>query len=144
MTEIPSNAVTQDDLNTWYTLQEDLKRVKSAELLLRQKIFGAYFPAPKEGTNDVPLDGGYVLKGKYSILREVDPGAVRALMDELIATGVRPDELVQYRPSLVLKEYRTLTEEQRHLFDQCLIIKPGSPALEIVLPAKAKKAGEKA
>jgi hypothetical protein len=44
----------------------------------------------------------------------------------------------------VLKEYRTLPEEQHQLFDQCLIVKPGSPALEIVLPAKAKKAGEQA
>lgn len=144
MTSIPANTVSQEDLAEWYRLQEELKKIKASEMLLRQKIFAAYFPSPKEGTNDAPLDDGYVLKGKHTINREVDPGALGALKDKLLEAGIKADALVQYKPSLVLKEYRTLTEEQRQLFDQCLIVKPGSPALEIVLPAKAKKAGEQA
>ena len=40
-----------------------------------------------------------------------------------------------------IKEYRELTAEQTQLFDQCLIVKPGSPALEIVLPKKRAAAG---
>jgi hypothetical protein len=144
MTNIPANTVSQEDLAEWYRLQEELKKIKASEMLLRQKIFAFYFPAPKEGTNDAPLDGGYVLKGKHTINREVDPGALGALKDKLLEAGIKADALVQYKPSLVLKKYRTLTEEQHQLFDQCLIVKPGSPALEIVSPAKAKKAGEQA
>lgn len=144
MTNIPDNTVTQADLEHWYKLQEELKRIKASEMLLRQKIFGAYFPSPVEGTNSAPLGDGFVLKGKYTINREVDPGALGALRPRLLEAGIKADDIVQYKPSLVLKEYRTLTEEQTKLFDQCLIVKPGSPALEIVLPAKAKKAGEQA
>lgn len=143
MTELPKNTVTQEDLTKWYELKEELARVKASEMLLRQKIFAGYFPAPVEGTNDAPLADGYVLKGKYSITRDVDPGAIGALKDQLLEAGIKADALVQYKPSLVLKEYRTLTKEQQDLFDQCLIVKPGSPALEIVLPKKAAKAGEK-
>ena len=150
MTNVPANAVTQADLEEWFRLQDQLKKIKASEMLLRQKIFGSYFPSPVEGTNSVALADGWVLKGKHTISREVDPGALGALRtkDEVIglspfeAAGINVDKLVQYKPSLVLKEYRTLTEEQRQLFDRALVVKPGSPALEIVLPAKAKKAGE--
>ena len=147
MTDIPANTVTQADLEEWFRLQEQLKKIKASEMLLRQKIFGAYFPSPEEGTNSAPLADGYVLKGKHTINRELDPGAFGAMRvpdpdsgkSRFEAAGINVDSLVQYKPSLVLKEYRTLTEEQRKLFDQVLIVKPGSPALEIVLPAKAKK-----
>ncbi len=144
MTNIPANTVTQEDLSEWYRLQDELKRIKASEMLLRQKIFGAYFQNPVEGTNSAPLTDGWVLKGKYTINRDIDPGAFGAMKEQFIAAGIAYDAMVQYKPSLVLKEYRTLTEEQRQLFDRALIVKPGSPALEIVLPAKAKKAGEQA
>ena len=144
MTNIPANTVTQEDLAEWYRLQEELKKVRAAEMLLRQKIFGAYFPSPTEGTNSAPLADGWVLKGKHTINREIDPGALGAMKEQFAQAGIAADSMVQYKPSLVLKEYRTLTEEQRQLFDRALIVKPGSPALEIVLPAKAKKAGERA
>lgn len=142
MTSIPNNAVSHADLAEWYRLQEELKRIKASEMLLRQKIFGAYFPSPAEGTNSAPLADGWVLKGKHTINREIDPGALGAMKEQFAQAGIAADSLVQYKPSLVLKEYRTLTEEQRQLFDRALIVKPGCPALEIVLPAKAKKAGE--
>ena len=144
MTSIPNNAVSQEELAEWYRLQEQLKKIKASEMLLRQKIFGAYFQAPVEGTNSAPLTDGWVLKGKYTINREIDPGAFGAMKEQFLRAGIAADSLVQYKPSLVLKEYRTLTEEQRQLFDSALILKPGSPALEIMLPAKAKKAGETA
>lgn len=144
MTTIPANIVTQEDLHKWYRLQDELKKIKASEMLLRQKIFGAYFQNPVEGTNSVALTDGWVLKGKHTINREIDPGALGAMKEQFVEAGISADALVQYKPSLVLKEYRTLTEEQRQLFDRALIVKPGSPALEIVLPAKAKKAGEQA
>lgn len=142
MVEIPQNTATQADLEEWYIVQAELKKLKNKEMLLRQKLFGFHFPSPEEGTNTVPLAQGWVLKGKYTISREIDPGALGALKEPFQQAGINVDKLVQYKPSLVLKEYRTLTAEQCQLFDRALIIKPGSPALEIVLPAKAKKAGE--
>ena len=142
MTTLPEHTVTVQDLVEWEALAQQLKRVKAAEMLLRMKIFHGFFPNPVEGTNDVPLQNGYVLKGKYSITREVDNAAFQVLAETLRGAGIFTDKMVQYKPSLVKLEYNKLTAEQQHLFDQCLIIKPGSPALEIVLPAKVKKAGE--
>lgn len=141
MVEIPGNEATREDMAEWYRLQEQLKKLKAAEMLLRLKIFKFCFPAPKEGTNDLEMGDGYVLKGKHTINREVDQGAFQVLRKNFEEAGIHPDALVQYKPSLVKREYNTLTDEQRQLFDQALIVKPGSPALEIVLPKKRGSAG---
>lgn len=144
MTALPANTVSQEDLAAWYKMQEELKKLRAAEMLLRKKIFGAYFPDPREGTNSAPLADGWVLKGTYGLDRQVDTGALGAMRELFTEAHISVDALVEYKPSLVMRNYRTLTEEQRNLFDRALVVKPSSPSLEIVLPAKAKKAGETA
>lgn len=139
MVNIPENQVTEADIQEWYMLQDKLKTLKTNESILRSKIFKGLFPTPKEGTNIFDLSQGYVLKGKYSLTRTIDIGALQALRTEFESVSIPVDSLIKWEPSLKLKEYRELTAEQMTLFDQCLTIKPGSPALEIVLPAKAKK-----
>lgn len=144
MAEIPENPVTQQDLNEWYTIHEELAKLKAKESLLRAKIFKGMFQHPEEGTNSVPLSDGWVLKGKYVINRTIDQAALTSLsavdastnMSALAAAGVSVDSLVRWKPELVLSAYRGLAEQQRMIFDQCLIIKEGSPSLEIVLPKK--------
>lgn len=152
MTTIPENTVTQKDLRDWYSLQEQLKKIKAAEMLLRVKIYKGLFTEPKEGTNTLPLEGGWVLKGKRVINRDVDQAALQSYMaidpatqmSVLSKNGIHVEQLIKWVPELQTKNYRLLTEEQVKIFDACLIIKDGSPALEITLPAAAKKAQEAA
>lgn len=148
MTAVPSNEVTQADLTEWYNLQEQMKKLKASEMLLRLKIFKGLFVNPKEGTNTVPLSEGWVLKGKRVIQRDIDQAAlaVNSMLDpatqtsRLTSNGIHPESLIKWKPELVLPAYRALTQEQMDIFNECLVIKDGSPALEIVLPAKAKPA----
>ena len=147
MTTIPENTVTQEDLSQWYQLQEQLMKLKAAELLLRMKIFKGMIKAPKEGTNTVPLAEGWALKGKHVINRDVDQAALAVNtavdpathMSRLSANGIHVEQLIKWKPELITKTYRTLTPEQQQIFDECLIIKEGSPQLEIMLPASEKK-----
>lgn len=139
MTQIPANAVTQADLNAWSEMQQKLSALKSAEMLLRIKIFKGLFPAPVEGTNSVPLgDDGWVIKAKYPVNRKPDVALLTARAPELRAAGIPLDTVIRTVPELSTTEYRKLTEEQQKLLDQVMDIKPGSPALEIVLPKRAK------
>jgi len=148
MTAIPENTVTQEDLAEWYRLQEQLRTVKAAESMLRAKIFKGMFKDPKEGTNTIPLNQGWVLKAKHVINRDVDQASLTACsqideatqMSRFSSNGIHTEKLIKWKPELVTKEYRLLTDEQRQIFDECLIIKPGSPSLEIVLPAAARAA----
>ena len=138
MVNIPENQVTQQDMERWYTVQEQLSKLKNEEQLLRQKIFKGMFPDPKEGTNSVDLADGFVLKGKRVINRTVDDAAFKASVEELAKNGIATDQIVKYKPELVTSEYRKLTAEQINLFDTVLIVKDGMPGLEIVKPKRAK------
>lgn len=141
MSKIPENTVSQKDLHTWSQLQADLASVKAAEMLLRTKIFKALFPNPVEGTNSVPLGTeGWVVKAQYKIDRTPDVALLTAKAAELREKGVPVDSLIRTKPELAKTEYNKLTDEQRHEFDQVLTIKPGAPAIEIVLPKRAQAA----
>lgn len=142
MSEIPPNVVTVQDILEWEKAKDELTRVKNREMLLRTKIFKGMFPSPVEGTNKVPLANGYELKGGYVINRSVELGAFTSMRPLFQEKGFRVDDLVKFKPELVKSEYNKLTQEEQHFFDQCLVIKEGSPTLEIFLPAKAKKAME--
>lgn len=144
MTEIPANTVTPEELALWYEMDQQLSKLKAQEMLLRMKIFKFYFPTPVEGTNTFSLPDGYALKGVHGINREIDIAAAKVLAEKFVEAKIAVDALIQWKPSLSIKEYRTLTAEQMHLFDQCLTIKPGAPALDIVLPKTKGKAGAKA
>ncbi len=140
MTQIPANPVTQADLNEWSALHAQLSALKSAEMLLRMKIFKGLFDAPVEGTNTLPLGTeGWVIKAKYPINRKPDVALLVAKAQEMRELGIPVDSLIKSVPELVTTEYRKLSDEQRNVFDQILDIKPGSPALEIVLPKRAAK-----
>lgn len=139
MTQIPQNVVTQADIEQWYKMHQELSRLRAAEMLLRKKIFSGLFPEPVEGTNKHELGDGWLLKATYSLTRDIDPGALSVARDMLIERKINPDVLVNYKPSLVKSAYNKLTDDERAFFDQVLIVKPGSPSLEIVLPKSAQK-----
>jgi hypothetical protein len=152
--EIPPNTCTLADLFAWYEAQAELSKVKAREILLRKKLFKFHFPAPDEGTNSLPLNplleaagipaDGRVLKGGHVINREVDEASLKVLGPTFQEQGIAVADLIKWKPALSVSAYRELTAEQRTLFDQCLIIKDGSPTLEVVLPkAKAAKAVDK-
>ena len=138
MSQIPQNSVTQEDLTTWSDMVVQLNALKSSEMLLRLKIFKGMFPDPKEGTNTVPLQAGWVLKAGYPITRKPILDLLVARAAELREAGIVVEDVIRHKPELVVTEYKKLTEEQRHIMDQILEIKPGSPQMEIVLPKRAK------
>jgi len=145
MTQVPENEVTQADINKWYELQAQLKSIKASEMLLRTKIYKGLFKDPVEGTNTIPLAEGWVMKARRVIQRDIDVAALTINSanpelgpSRLELAGINVASLVKWKPELVLKNYRELTDEQKLIFNDCLVIKDGSPALEIVLPAKNK------
>lgn len=128
----------ENDLNRWYALSKELVELKAKEMELRKKIFAAYFENPVEGTNKSPLANGFHLLGKYPITRTVDQALLKVNMEHLRAKHINVDDIIRWKPELVIGAYRKLTQEQIHALDQCLDIKAGSPSLEIVFPKEAK------
>lgn len=133
---------TQADLATWFKMSEELTKLKVAESLLRKRLFDHFFKDPKEGTNDYPLDEGYVLKGQRIVNRKVVEADLEALKDAIRADGsnlpkLPINKLVKYKVELVKSEYNKLSDEDKKIFDRALEIKDGSPSMDIVKPKRA-------
>jgi hypothetical protein len=136
---------TVADVAKLYTMQQELAALKSAEAMLRKRIFDHFFPTPTEGSagNKYPLnDGtGAVLQADHKINRTVLEAELDALKDAVKAEGSNLpklpfNKLVKYKPELVKAEYNKLTAEEREVFDRALNIKPGMPELSVVIPKR--------
>ncbi len=119
-------------LTEWYALQKQLKQVKEDEMELRKFIFQALFPDPQVGVNTYGLGDGYFVKATHKLNRSIDMAALNAGRDTFDAEDIDLDKLIKYTPDLSMTEYNKLTDEQKKVFDFCLVIKEGSPSLEIV------------
>lgn len=130
--------VTNEEMNRWFVLQQQMKAIREEEMELRQKIFAAYFENAEEGTNNHTLPDGFILKGKRVVNRSVDKAALNVLAEDLRKADVNVDELIEWKPSLKLSAYRKLNKDQIWVVDQVLVVKDGSPSLEIVAPKDRK------
>lgn len=127
---------TQEDLNVWFTMTQQLDKLKLAEMELRKRIFATYFKSPIEGTNKVPLTEGWVLKCDHKINRTVDIASLTNAVAMFAESGIDTASLIKYKPELILPEYRKLDDDTRKVFDQVLVIKEGSPQLDIIKPKR--------
>jgi hypothetical protein len=149
VSEIPADMLTAKEVFDWYECTEELAKLKVREALLRARVFRHLVPVPKEGVNTIALaespifagvdTQGYVLKADHKINRSVDEASLVVLQPKFQEALIVTDKLIKRKPELVIGEYRKLTAEQQQLFDQALIVKPGTPQLDIVLPVRKGK-----
>jgi hypothetical protein len=142
MTELAEvTTPTIADIARLYTMQEELAKLKSAEAMLRRRIFDHFFPDPTEGSKDnkYPLnDGtGAILQADYKINRTVLEADLDLLKKDPEAPKLPYNKLIKYEPKLVKAEYNKLTNEERKVFDRALDIKPGMPDVKVVIPKRA-------
>lgn len=120
-----------NDINDWLILRQHLEEIKEKEMELRNRIAKALFPDPKEGANK-NFVGEYSLTLTHKLTRTIDEASLSSVVRTLHENGIPVDELINYKPSLVLSAYRKLEGERLKLFDNVLIIKPATPSLVIV------------
>lgn len=124
----------------WGAISEQLETIKTAEMNLRKIIFGECFPNPKEGTNNLELGAGYILKGthklSYNVSNQDDvcTKALEAIHDTGNEGPFIAERLIKWKPELSTSEYKKADDKYKKLLEPCLTIKPGSPSLELVAP----------
>lgn len=121
-------------LDQWAEAAEMKKKWEKEEHRLRMALFQGTFPNPTEGVNKHELPDGRVVKATHKLNRKVDEAAlpaVEAAMREQFQ--IDPESgLIRRKPELAVGAYKKLTEEQRHVFDEAIVSKPGTPTIEIV------------
>ena len=119
MTDLPSySGMTPEQaferLQAWYQKNAQLKTLKTHEHLERVALAEYYFPQANEGTNRLPLGGGFDLKLQHGYRYTVTDED----LDQVAAKDIKRlklpwDDLFVYKPELKLSEYRKLTPEQK-------------------------------
>ena len=98
--------------------------------VIDELLSNEFFPNPKdEGIQRTETDD-YFAAIKPALKREFDVAAIKPVIAKL-PSGFE-ETLIKYKPQLVLDEYRSLTEKQKKIFDQCLVITPAKTTFEIV------------
>lgn len=137
--------ITYADLVKLFQMREQLATLKSAEAMLRKRVFAHYFPNPTEGSaeNKVPLnDGtGAILQADHKLNRKVDEGELEKLKLAINAEGsnlpkLKFSKLIKWKPEVAIGEYRKLSDEDRLVFDRCLVVTPGMPEVKITIPKR--------
>lgn len=127
----------------WNQIREWMAKGKAREMELRRELVSLFVPNPKEGTNHVQGQGFAVTIG-HKVSRELDEAALDAVMPQLPEHLRVVGTLISYRPKFDLKVYRSMSDDERKIFDQALTIKEGAPELEIIVsdapPAEASPA----
>jgi Fe-S cluster biosynthesis and repair protein YggX len=134
----------------WTTWKQRAAQAVNAERLIRAEIARRWFPTPKEGANNVELvlDG---VERKLTLTQPVDRKVLEpellALITqindqtqlELEAKGAPPhplrtvnfDKLIRRKLELATGEYKALTDVQKTYVETVLVIKDGSPQIEL-------------
>ena len=123
---------TKQKLHVWKTIKEKLDVLKKEESELRDELVEEIFPDRLEGTSTRELGAGFSIKVVQPYTREVDEDALKAVVKKL-PKGMKK-QLVKTKVSLIKKGYDSLSVDHGAIFDDCLLVKPGKPRLEIVKP----------
>jgi len=94
---------------------------------MRIEIVSHYFPDSPIGTSKAE-DDSFEIKAKFGLNYRVDKNAFEAMAALLSA-----DELdcVRWKPELDLKKYKSLDDSERQNLDECIIVTPSAPTVEI-------------
>lgn len=146
---------SQDEvLAEWEARQQLLAVAKQREMDFRKYVVSRAFPQKIEGTNNLDLANGYVLKATVRYNYKLsDNKAVEEGLDKLSRIGNTgtfiADRIVSWTPNFLLTEYRELqknadggsieAKEMLRVISTFLTIEEVAPSLEIKQPKASKK-----
>ena len=129
------------EVEAWHSANNALASAKELEMKLRNNLVAKYFVGAKEGTNKVRLGFGKVLSAQVKVNRVVDEAELNALKAKATAEGNNAviaaiSTVIAYKPSVVIGEYKDLSDELKVAFANAITEKPGTPSLDIETPKR--------
>jgi len=113
-------------LSEYMTTKELFDQYKKKEAELRIELLSALFPngagTEKATVNNIEVKGKFGVNYKLSAI-ELDE--IYPLLSE------KEQECIIHKPSLVMKMYNSLEEEERSQLDECITTSPAMPSISI-------------
>lgn len=127
------NLTYEQILTKHQSIVKKLAALKKEEMEVRKMLIDGAFPnVTDEGTHTFEMADGRVLKATINYSRSVDPVAVQPVLEQLREAGVDTTRLFNWKPSLVVGEYKKLGHNIQKIADACITTKPGAPTLKVV------------
>lgn len=118
-------------LQQWHTEQAELAKIKAREIGNRKTLAEFYFRGAGKGTHKLPMGQTHELVLVQSETIDLDEALVHSMGKMLYEQGVPMDLLIKWKPTLDKRQYNSLNEAQRKLFDQLVTTTLGTPSLKI-------------
>lgn len=123
-----------DALAEWQAIRDQITPLQLREKELRQQLFAAAFPTPREGANNYALPTNQIFRATHKITRSVDQAMITPVRQMLHAAGSNyiVDDFLRVKHDLNAEAYKTAPESVRVILDRMLTTKPAMPHIEIV------------
>lgn len=123
---------TENLVKSWVMAKEVLDTVKAIEMELRKAIVSEQFADAKIGSSKADSSLGQLTLTK-GLSYKVGEAELSQLLTKFEEEFIDVGTLFKVKHELSLKEYKSLTDEQRNLVDECLTITEKAPELKIKL-----------
>lgn len=120
----PLKTVAEIEAENWK------KKALERKAVIDKILTDHFFPNPHEEGTRRKEEGGFAVMLKTELKRTFDEAAIDNVLTEL--PPHYKELLVNYKPTLKLKEYKELPEDNKKKFENCLVITPGANRFEIV------------
>ena len=127
MTEEINDSNVELMLIEWMEMQNLMRQIKSEEMELRKQLVVFLVPDHQIGVHS----RGFItikVKATLKLNHKFDELILSDLYDDM--TNLEKDA-IKYKPSLSLSAYKKIPEEYREKLDDCLIVTPASPTLNV-------------
>ena len=114
-------------LDQWLEVSAALKEAKEREKELRIEILEDFFPNAIEGTMN-ELDGEYIIKGSFKLSHKLNAKKLDAISKALT---IEEENCIKWTPTLIMANYKELSEDERLNLDACVTVSPALPTLKI-------------
>lgn len=116
----------------WLVKKAELTAAQDAEMTARLLLIGSIFQDPDVGTNTYELEDGRLVKYINAFERSIQADReFDTWFASQVANGKLKEELVNYKPVLVGKEYNKLDKQKKALMSKYVITKPKSAQVTV-------------
>lgn len=114
------------DIEDYVIAKAVLAEAKKEEMRLRKILIAPMIDGKLEGSVTQQF-GDYKVTATAKVNRTIDVAVLDAIWEDLDDFG---KAAVQFKPSLLLKEYREL-EAEGHMLMEAVTVKPGTPGIKV-------------